>query len=121
MPGVDKWGNSNIEVGLKLAARGRAKKKKNAKSFSDYIGYVGQRALFPAESFNSASENIFVGEKFNMWEEKLRVDNSYKFYVDGQLFRNEAGNVVFKSNARIKNEDPTAKVYDWIQGVPRKR
>ena len=70
VPGVDKWGNSNIEVGLKLAARGRAKKKKNAKSFSDYIGYVGQRALFPAESFNSASENIFVGEKFNMWEEK---------------------------------------------------
>lgn len=120
MSGVDKWGNSNIEIGLKIAARGRAKKKKDAKSFSDYLGYVGQRALFPAESFSSVSENIFVGEKLNMWEEKLRVDNSYKFYVDGQLFRNEAGNVVFKSNARIKAEDPNAKIYDWIQGVPRK-
>ena len=118
--GVDKWGNSDIEVGLKLAARGRAKKKKDAKSFSDYLGYVGQRALFPAESFSTASENIFVGERFNQWEERLRVDSSYKFYVDGQLFRNEAGHVTFKSNDRIKAEDPTAKVYDWIQGVPRK-
>ena len=38
--GVDKWGNSDIEVGLKLAARGRAKKKKDAKSFSDILAML---------------------------------------------------------------------------------
>lgn len=119
-PGVDKHGNSDLSIGLKLAARGRAKKKRDAKSFADYLGYIGQRALFPAESFSSASENIFVGERFNQWEERLRVDNSFKFYVDGQLFQDAAGKVTFKSNARIKAENETAKIYDWIQGVPRK-
>lgn len=119
-PGVDKHGNSDLSIGLELAARGRAKKKRDAKSFADYLGYIGQRALFPAESFSSASENIFVGERFNQWEERLRVDNSFKFYVDGQLFQDAAGKVTFKSNARIKAEDETAKIYDWIQGVPRK-
>lgn len=119
-PGVDKYGNSDLSIGLKLAARGRAKKKRDAKSFADYLGYIGQRALFPAESFSTASENIFVGERFNQWEERLRVDNSFKFYVDGQLFQDAAGKVTFKSNARIKAEDETAKIYDWIQGVPRK-
>lgn len=119
-PGVDKHGNSDLSIGLELAARGRAKKKRDAKSFADYLGYIGQRALFPAESFSSASENIFVGERFNQWEERLRVDNSFKFYVDGQLFQDAAGKVTFKSNARIKAENETAKIYDWIQGVPRK-
>ena len=119
-PGVDKYGNSDLSIGLKLAARGRAKKKRDAKSFADYLGYIGQRALFPAESFSSVSENIFVGERFNQWEERLRVDNSFKFYADGQLFQDAAGKVTFKSNARIKAEDETAKIYDWIQGVPRK-
>lgn len=119
-PGVDKFGNSDLTIGLQLAARGRAKKRKEAKSFADYLGYIGQRALFPAESFSSASENIFVGERLTQWEDKLRVDSSYKFYVDGQLFQSEGGKVTFKSNVRIKQEDHKAKVYDWIQGVPRK-
>lgn len=118
--GVDKYGNSNIDIGLQLTARGRAKKRKEAKSFADYLGYIGQRAIFPAESFSSASENIFVGERFNEWEERLRIDSSYKFYVDGQLFKDGTGKVVFKSNTRIKSENPDAKIYDWIQGVPRK-
>lgn len=118
--GVDKFGNSDLDIGLQLTTRGRAKKRKEAKSFADYLGYVGQRAIFPAESFSSASENIFVGERLNQWEEKLRIDSSYKFYVDGQLFQSETGKVTFKSNVRIKQEDSSVKVYDWIQGVPRK-
>lgn len=35
------------------------------------------------------------------------------------LFK-EGNTVIFKSNKRIKQENPNAKVYDWIQGVPRK-
>lgn len=117
--GVDKDGNSNLEIGLEIAKRGRERKKETAKSYADYLNYIGQRAIFPAESFSSATENIFIGEEFNKWEERLRVDNSFKFYVDGQTFYNN-GSVNFKSNQRIKKEDENAKIYDWIVGVPRR-
>lgn len=117
--GVDKDGNSNLEIGLEIAKRGRERKKETAKSYADYLNYIGQRAIFPAESFSSATENIFIGEEFNKWEERLRVDNSFKFYVDGQTFYNN-GSVSFKSNQRIKKEDENAKIYDWIVGVPRR-
>lgn len=118
--GFDEDGNSNLRIGLKLAARERIKKKKTAKTFSEYLNYLGQRALFPAESFSSASENIFSSEALNKFEDKLRVDNSYRFYTDGELFEDGLKKIYFKSNARIKIENPDAKIYDYIQGVPRR-
>lgn len=118
--GFDEDGNSNLRIGLKLAARERIEKKKTAKTFAEYLNYLGQRALFPAESFSSASENIFSSEALNKFEDKLRVDNSYKFYTDGELFEDGTKKIYFKSNARIKIENPDAKIYDYIQGVPRR-
>lgn len=118
--GFDEDGNSNLRIGLKLAARERNKKKETAKTFSEYLNYLGQRALFPGESFSSASENIFSSEALNKFEDKLRVDNSYKFYTDGELFEDGLKKIYFKSNARIKIENPDAKIYDYIQGVPRR-
>lgn len=118
--GFDKDGNSNLEIGLELARRERIAKKETAKTFAEYLNYLGQRALFPAESFSSASENIFSSEVLNHWEDRLRVDSSFKFYSDGQLFDDGTGKVIFKTNARIKADDKDAKIYDWIQGVPRK-
>lgn len=118
--GFDEDGNSNLRIGLKLAARERIKKKETAKTFSEYLNYLGQRALFPAESFSSANENIFSSEALNKFEDKLRVDNSYRFYTDGELFEDGLKKIYFKSNARIKIENPDAKIYDYIQGVPRR-
>lgn len=118
--GFDEDGNSNLRIGLKLAARERIKKKETAKTFSEYLNYLGQRALFPAESFSSASENIFSSEALNKFEDKLRVDNSYRFYTDGELFEDGLKKIYFKSNARIKIENTDAKIYDYIQGVPRR-
>lgn len=118
--GFDEDGNSNLRIGLKLAARERIKKKETAKTFSEYLNYLGQRALFPAESFSSASENIFSSEALNKFEDKLRVDNSYKFYTDGELFEDGTKKIYFKSNARIRIENPDMKTYDYIQGVPRR-
>lgn len=118
--GFDEDGNSNLRIGLKLAARERIKKKKTAKTFAEYLNYLGQRALFPAESFSSASENIFSSEALNKFEDKLRVDNSYKFYTDGELFEDGTKKIYFKSNARIRIENPDMKTYDYIQGVPRR-
>ena len=118
--GFDEDGNSNLRIGLQLAARERIEKKKTAKTFAEYLNYLGQRALFPAESFSSASENIFSSEALNKFEDKLRVDNSYKFYTDGELFEDGTKKIYFKSNARIKIENPDAKIYDYIQGVPRR-
>lgn len=118
--GFDEDGNSNLRIGLKLAARERIEKKKTAKTFAEYLNYLGQRALFPAESFSSASENIFSSEALNKFEDKLRVDNSYKFYTDGELFEDGTKKIYFKSNARIKIENPNMKTYDYIQGVPRR-
>lgn len=118
--GFDEDGNSNLRIGLQLAARERVEKKKTAKTFAEYLNYLGQRALFPAESFSSASENIFSSEALNKFEDKLRVNNSYKFYTDGELFEDESKKVYFKSNARIRIENPDMKTYDYIQGVPRR-
>lgn len=118
--GFDENGNSNLRIGLKLAARERTEKKKTAKTFAEYLNYLGQRALFPAESFSSASENIFSSEALNKFEDKLRVDNSYKFYTDGELFEDGTKKIYFKSNARIRIENPDMKTYDYIQGVPRR-
>lgn len=118
--GFDEDGNSNLRIGLKLAARERIEKKKTAKTFAEYLNYLGQRALFPVESFSSASENIFSSEALNKFEDKLRVDNSYKFYTDGELFEDGTKKIYFKSNARIRIENPDMKTYDYIQGVPRR-
>lgn len=118
--GFDEYGNSNLRIGLKLAARERTEKKKTAKTFAEYLNYLGQRALFPAESFSSASENIFSSEALNKFEDKLRIDNSYKFYTDGELFEDGSKKIYFKSNARIRIENPDMKTYDYIQGVPRR-
>lgn len=118
--GFDEDGNSNLRIGLQLAARERIEKKKTAKTFAEYLNYLGQRALFPAESFSSATENIFSSEALNKFEDKLRVDNSYKFYTDGELFEDGTKKIYFKSNARIRIENPDMKTYDYIQGVPRR-
>lgn len=118
--GFDEDGNSNLRIGLQLAARERVEKKRTAKTFAEYLNYLGQRALFPAESFSSASENIFSSEALNKFEDKLRVDNSYKFYTDGELFEDGTKKIYFKSNARIRIENPDMKTYDYIQGVPRR-
>lgn len=118
--GFDEDGNSNLRIGLRLAARERIEKKKTAKTFAEYLNYLGQRALFPAESFSSASENIFSSEALNKFEDKLRIDNSYKFYTDGELFEDGTKKIYFKSNARIRIESPDMKTYDYIQGVPRR-
>lgn len=118
--GFDEDGNSNLRIGLQLATRERIEKKKTAKTFAEYLNYLGQRALFPAESFSSASENIFSSEALNKFEDKLRVDNSYKFYTDGELFEDGTKKIYFKSNARIRIENPNMKTYDYIQGVPRR-
>ncbi len=116
--GVDKDGNSNIAIGLEIARRERLKKKESSKTYAEYINYLGQYANFPAESFSSASENIFSSEELSAWEEKLRVDNDLKFYVDGMLEEDETGKVQFKSNTRLHQEGKP--VYDYIQGVPRR-
>lgn len=118
--GFDEDGNSNLRIGLRLAARERIEKKKTAKTFAEYLNYLGQRALFPAESFSSANENIFSSEALNKFEDKLRIDNSYKFYTDGELFEDGTKKIYFKSNARIRIENPDMKTYDYIQGVPRR-
>lgn len=115
--GVDKDGNSNVEVGLKIAAKERMQKKESAKTYAEYINYLGQYALFPAESFSSATENIFSSEELTAWETRLRLDPDFRFYIDGQLERIN-GVVSFKSNVRLAKEGK--KVYDYIQGVPRR-
>lgn len=118
---MDEDGNSNLEIGLKVSLKERKDKKENAKSFSEYINYLGQYANQPAESFSSTTENIFNSEELLVWEERLRTDSSLKFYVDGMLFE-EDGKVVFKTNARIQADGGRLNkdFYEWINGVPIK-
>ena len=118
---MDKDGNSDLRLSLQIAFNERKAKKETAKTFSEYINYLGQYALTPSESFSSTVENIFTSEELLSWEEKLRTDNSYKFYVDGWLFE-ENNEIVFKTNSRIEAEGGKFNVnyWDWIEGVPRK-
>ena len=118
---MDKDGNSDLELGIRIAYNERQKKKDTAKTFADYINYLGQYALMPSESFSSATENLFSSEELLAWEERLRTDNSFKFYVDGWLF-DINGKIEFKTNARIEAEGGKLNqdYWDWIEGVPRK-
>lgn len=118
---MDEDGNSDIEVGLRVAYKERQAKKKDSKTFAEYINYLGQYANMPAESFSSTTENLFSSEELMMWEERLRTDNVFEFYVDGWLFEKE-GKVEFRTNARIEAEGGKHNVdyWDWIEGVPRK-
>ena len=118
---MDEDGNSNLEIGLRIAFEERTNKKKTSKTFAEYINYLGQYANMPSESFSSTTENLFSSEELMSWEERLRTDNAFNFYVDGWLF--EKGNKVeFKTNARIEAEGGKHNVefWDWIQGVPIK-
>lgn len=119
---MDKDGNSNLEIAIHIAYNERQRKKETAKTFAEYINYLGQYALFPAESFSSATENLFSSEDLLAWEERLRTDNSFKFYVDGWLFE-EGNKVIFKTNSRIEAEGGKFNVnyWDWIEGVPKKQ
>jgi len=115
--GMDADGNSNILVGLQIAKVEREHKKANVKNFAEYINYLGQYANKPSESFSNASENIFSSDELNEWENKLKIDSTYKFYIDG-MYEIVDKVVTFKSNARLIQEGK--KVYDYIVGVPRR-
>lgn len=121
---MDEDGNSNLEIGLKIAHNERKEQKKNAKTFSEYINYLGQYALTPSESFSSTTENMFSSEELLEWEERLRTDNAFKFYTDGMLFEDpkNPNKVIFKPNARIEAEGGKHNVdfFDYIEGVPIK-
>ena len=122
--GLDVDGNSDIETGLRISFKEREDKRKNAKTFADYINYLGQYANMPSESFSSTTENLFSSEKLMAWEERLRTDTSFKIYVDGTVIENpkDTREVIFKPNARIAAEGGKLNqdYYDWIEGVPRK-
>ena len=114
---VDKDGNSNIKLGLIIAEQEREIKKQKSKTYAEYINYLGQYANMPCESFSSTTENIFSSEELTAWEDRLRVDSDLHFYLDGVL--EEKGNIVsFISNRQLQQKGK--KVYDWIQGVPRR-
>ena len=122
--GLDNDGNSNIEIGLRISFKERQKKKETAKTFADYINYLGQYANMPSESFSSTTENLFSSEKLMAWEEQLRTNNQYKFYVDGTIIEDNTApyGVRFKSNARIEAEGGILNkdFYEYINGVPIK-
>ena len=115
--GIDEYGNSNISVGLEISRLERIAKKEHSKTYAEYIHYLGQYANFPSESFSSASENIFSSDELTEWEEKLKNNPDYKFYVDGE-FVMEGKEVRFISNVRLHAQGK--KVYDYIEGVPRR-
>lgn len=117
VPAMDKDGNSNLYVGLEVAKQERLHKKDSAKSYADYINYIGQYANMPSESFSNGSENIFTSEELTAWEDRLRIDGDLHFYTDGMLQEN-GKKVEFVSNRRLGADGK--KVYDWIQGVPRR-
>lgn len=118
---MDKDGNSNMEVGLKIAYKEREDKKQSSKTFAEYINYLGQYANMPSESFSSTTENIFSSEELMAWEERLRTDNAFNFYSDGWLFEKD-NEIIFKTNERIRGEGGkfNKDYWDWILGVPRR-
>lgn len=118
---LDENGNSDLETAIRIAYKERKNKKENSKTFSDYVNYLGQYANMPSESFSSTTENLFSSEELLAWEERLRTDNAFTFYVDGVLVETN-DKVEFRTNARIAAEGGKHNVdfYDWINGVPRK-
>lgn len=120
---MDKDGNSNLEVALEVALKERDRKKAVAKNYAEYCNYLGQYAIYPAESFSAAIDNIFSDPRLNQWEERLRLDNPFKFYTDGQLVKDSKDKLVWKSNELLIQEEGkyNSDVFDYIEGVPIKQ
>ena len=122
--GLDEDGNSDLIIGLRIAFKEREDKKANAKTFATFINYLGQYANMPSESFSSTTENLFSSEKLMAWEEQLRTNNQYKFYVDGTIVEDTTApyGVRFKPNAKIEAEGGILNkdFYEYINGVPIK-
>lgn len=121
---LDDDGNSDIKLGFLIAEEERLDVKKTSKSFSKYISYCGQYANMPSESFSSVSENIFsekLGEQLDKWEQELKMNKKYNFYIDGKFVEYDDENFEFVSNERIAatggkfNKD----FFDYIKNVPR--
>jgi len=121
---MDADGNSDLRIGLMIAFKEREDKKLKSKTFADYINYLGQYANMPSESFSSTTENLFSSEKLMAWEEQLRTNSQYKFYVDGTIVEDSSAvfGVRFKPNARIEAEGGILNkdFYEYIVGVPIK-
>lgn len=117
---MDKDGNSDLEVSLRIAFKERKHKEATAKNYAEYCNYLGQYALYPAESFSAAIDNIFSDPRLNQWEERLRLDNPFKFYTDGMLVENGKGIVEWKSNELLVKEGAIygKDVFNYITGVP---
>lgn len=122
---MDKDGNSDLVIGLRIAEMEREKARVNAKTYSDFITYCGQYAVMPCESFSSISDNPFSGESLDTWENKLKMDDSYHFHEDGNLIESSDENhnvtVVFKSNKKIHESGGVFNkdFYDYIVSCPR--
>ena len=87
-------------------------------------GLQGQIGDQYAMDEDGNSNLLFSSESLMSWEETLRTDNRFKFYVDGTVIEdpNDKRRVIFKTNARIEAEGGKLNqdFYEWIQGVPRK-
>lgn len=115
---MDKDGNSNVEVALKIVEKERSHQKSVSVRYKDYSSYLGQYAIYPSESFSNSSDNIFNSEELTNYIDRLKTDRSLHFYEDGMLFEDKYGNVSFKSNKALQNEG--FKTYDYIINVPKK-
>lgn len=122
---MDKDGNSDLVVGLRIAELERESARVNAKTYSQFVTYCGQYAVMPCESFSSVSENPFSGESLDTWENKLKMDEAYSFHTDGNLIESvdDKGNikVTFKSNDKIREDGGifNKDFYDYIASCPR--
>lgn len=120
MKAMDDNGNSNIPVAIRIAVAERQAYKEH-NTFDKFINYLGQYALYPAESFSNAKENVFIKPPLLDWERELATNPNYLFYSDGLFTDNKKKGLQFINNdvAEKSNMMFNREWFHYIENVPR--
>jgi len=97
---MDKDGNTNYEVAMRVVEDERKFQWDNKKTLKDYIDYCGQYANDPSEAFNHGSSNMFASKELDDHILAVKSQEAFKFYRDGSII-NEDGDFNFVSNDRL--------------------
>jgi len=111
---IDEFGNSIYNIAIKICEKERLNKRRNSTPDA-YIKYCSQYSNKPSESFSGATDNMFASPELNSHIDNVRINNDFKFYIDGS-FSKKGSRYVFKSNNKLEYEG--IKTHSYITRVP---
>jgi hypothetical protein len=119
---MDKDGNTDYTIAIKVAEREHHAAFENAKSITDYIDFKGQYGNCPADSFASSDSNLFSSPELDLHYKDVKNNPSYKYYRDGILEEyavdgKSTPDVKFVSNEFLRVQNRLHEIHPYITAL----